>query len=434
MDCVRPSLTSMHRAPARRAEENNRRHVRFAVAVILLCPLALRHSGTRADQPTTRPAAEVVVTTIDGKAVNGVWQRLADGTVHVEVDGQATAFKLDELAAVQFVNHSATRPADNTEPTFYLADGSRFPATLSAADGKQITLVTRPTGEFKLPMTALAGLRYGEPEPAATLAEFEKALADRPATDDTLFVVREGRLTSLQGLLETLTPKGGTFRWRERSVPIKPDNTYGIVFAQGVTRPEPAPATCLLIDGTIHAGQPLRTIPEDGSNLELKAAAGKLALPLDRILELRFRSDRVLRLSTLEPREYHFEPFSGTRWEWRRDRSAANRRLRIGGETYATGIGMHSQSSLTYNLPDTYKLLAADIGIDEAVGPLGNVVFRVLADGREVFNSGPVTGRDAPRPILVDIGVAKELTLAVDFGEGLDIGDQADWGNVRLLK
>ena len=48
--------------------------------------------------------------------------------------------------------------------------------------------------------------------------------------------------------------------------------------------------------------------------------------------------------------------------------------------------------------------------------------------------SANVTGQDAPRPILVPIGGAKRVQLAVDFGEDLDVGDQADWGNVRVVK
>ena len=62
------------------------------------------------------------------------------------------------------------------------------------------------------------------------------------------------------------------------------------------------------------------------------------------------------------------------------------------------------------------------------------MIFRVIADDEEVFTCGPVTGRDEPRPILVAIGGAKTFKLVVDFGEDLDVGDQANWGNLRLLK
>src|SRR5207247_2531998 len=66
--------------------------------------------------------------------------------------------------------------------------------------------------------------------------------------------------------------------------------------------------------------------------------------------------------------------------------------------------------------------------------PLGNGVVQIKADGKVVFDSGPVTGDDEPRPVLVPIEGAKKIQLIVDYGDQLDVGDQADWGNARLIK
>jgi hypothetical protein len=108
--------------------------------------------------------------------------------------------------------------------------------------------------------------------------------------------------------------------------------------------------------------------------------------------------------------------------------------MRIGGEVFDRGIGMHSAASLTYTLKEPFRQFAAAVGIDDAVGSRGNVVFRVLADGREVFSSGPVTGRDEPKPVLVELAGVKTLQLLVDLGDDLDIGDQANWANARLIR
>ena len=64
---------------------------------------------------------------------------------------------------------------------------------------------------------------------------------------------------------------------------------------------------------------------------------------------------------------------------------------------------MHSACRVTYELGDGYRQFAADLGIDDAVRPRGSVVFRVLTDGKARFQSGEITGRDDPTPILVDI-------------------------------
>src|SRR5262249_11036510 len=153
----------------------------------------------------------------------------------------------------------------------------------------------------------------------------------------------------------------------------------------------------------------------DSRTLQLKTAVdADLQLPVSDLREIRFRSDRVLLLSDLQPAKYEFEPFAVTQWPYRRDHSMSNGPLRIGGQVFEHGLGMHSQSRLSYNLPDAYSQLAATIGIDDAVRPRGNAIFRVFADGKEVFSSGPVSGNDPPRPILVSLGRARSIELRVD--------------------
>jgi hypothetical protein len=229
-----------------------------------------------------------------------------------------------------------------------------------------------------------------------------------------------------------LDPEGGSFRWRGRSVPIDADRVFGIVFAAGVGREGEAPAVCALRDGSTWAG---RIAGGDRETIRLELTSGPIAeLRVADLAGIRFRSDRIVFVSDLKPVSYTFEPFGVTRWPYRLDRSVANRPMRLGERTFRCGVGVHSQATLEYELPEPFTHLAAVIGIDDAVRPRGNVVFRIVADGKEVFNSGPVTGRDEPRTILVPIEGARRLQLVVDFGEELDIGDQADWADARLIR
>jgi hypothetical protein len=95
---------------------------------------------------------------------------------------------------------------------------------------------------------------------------------------------------------------------------------------------------------------------------------------------------------------------------------------------------MHSRATLNYELPEGFSHLVATIGIDDAVRPRGSVVFRVITDGKPAYESKTLTGRDPAENIRVDIRGARTLQLVVDFGEELDVGDQADWANIRLVK
>lgn len=383
---------------------------------------------------TPAAAAPVHAVTIEGRSLEARWSGVnaAGAIVLVEGDKQLEIAP-DGLMLLRWAEAPATRPSADTAPvTVYLADGNRLNGRITGGDARTIMLSTELLPELRLPLTRLAAIRLMTAEQPEAAAAFEKARSARDPAQDTLLVVRDGRVTALRGVTESLGLQGGSFRWRERSVPVTAETCYGIVFAAGVQTTADAQATCVLADGSTWAG---RLAGGNADSVAVELADGlTVTLPLAKIEEIRFRSDRVRFLSDLEPAEFVMEPFGATRWPYRKDRSVANRPMRIGTQRFERGLGVHSRSLLTYDLPGPFTRLAAVIGIDARAAPLGNVVFRVLADGKEVFNSGPVTGRDEPRPISVPIERAKRLQLVVEMGGDLDIGDQADWGNVRLIK
>ncbi|MEP0844252.1 MAG: NPCBM/NEW2 domain-containing protein [Phycisphaerae bacterium] len=397
---------------------------------MIICTCVI--SGVLAAVTAAPPAVRAV--TIEGQSLEANWSGVSPaGAVVLIEDGKPREISPDGLMLLRWPVEPASRPTESGhQTTIDLADGSRVIGRIIAGDAKHVTVATEPLPELRLPLTELAGLRWRGSDQPEALAAFEKALAERDPSQDTLFVVREGRVTALKGVTESLGPGGGSFRWRERSVPIQAGSAFGIVFAAGVQPPAAAQATCRLTDGSRWAGK-LAGGDERSVIVELGGGT-RVALPVARIEEIRFRSDRVLFLSDLTPAEFVMEPFGTTRWPYRKDRSVANRPMRIGEEVFERGLGVHSRSVLTFDLPGRFSRLAAVIGIDAGAAPLGNVVFRVTADGRDVFNSGPVTGRDPPRPISVPIEGAKRIQLIVDFGGDLDIGDQADWAHARLIR
>ena len=164
------------------------------------------------------------------------------------------------------------------------------------------------------------------------------------------------------------------------------------------------------------------------------AATEPVSLPWTQVRQIEVRSKRVALLSDLEPTAFQHTPYLNVPWPLRRDRSASNGPIRLGRIGYAKGLGMHSHSEVSFALKPGCKQFAAIIGIDDAVRPRGSVVFRVRADGKEVFASGPVSGRDKPRPVLVNIAGATTLTLVVEFGPEADLSDHADWALARVVR
>lgn len=107
----------------------------------------------------------------------------------------------------------------------------------------------------------------------------------------------------------------------------------------------------------------------------------------------------------------------------------------IGGTVYAKGLGMHAVSSVTYDLSEgNYSRFRSDIGVDDAVGSNGSVVFKLYADSELIYQSGTMTGDMQAQLVDVDITGTNQLTLEVgDAGNGNN-SDHADWANARLIR
>src|SRR5205823_7207309 len=113
----------------------------------------------------------------------------------------------------------------------------------------------------------------------------------------------------------------------------------------------------------------------------------------------------------------------------RMDASVEGGNLTVGGFLCERGIGVHSRSQITFNLPGTPAKFVAVCGIDAETKGRGEVSARVLADGKEVWSAASISGKDAAKFIpAVDLGTAKTLELEVDYGaDGDDSGDHFDW-------
>ncbi|EJQ05391.1 hypothetical protein IC5_02092 [Bacillus cereus AND1407] len=102
--------------------------------------------------------------------------------------------------------------------------------------------------------------------------------------------------------------------------------------------------------------------------------------------------------------------------------------------TYKKGIGTHSKSEITYDISNsTYKRFHSYVGIDqEPGGKGGSVVFKVLLDGAEVFNSGTMYYNTPAKFVDVDLTGKKELKLVVDDAGNGNGNDHADWADAWL--
>jgi hypothetical protein len=194
-----------------------------------------------------------------------------------------------------------------------------------------------------------------------------------------------------------------------------------------------------------------RVILIDGARLSLLKASssnGKavdgttlfaepVTLPLERIQSVSLNQGRTVYLSDLKPRDYEYISYFGpVRRPFVKDGCVENHELHVGGNVFAKGLGMHSQSRLTYDLDGKYQRFEALVGLDEKSSQQGTARILVLVDGkpRELGGIADLKAFDKPLPISIDISRAKQLTLVVNFGKRGSVQSYVDWADARLIR
>ena len=113
-------------------------------------------------------------------------------------------------------------------------------------------------------------------------------------------------------------------------------------------------------------------------------------------------------------------------------RNIAGQPLRVGGETFADGIGVFARSFLEYPLNGQFARFTAQVGIDAVTEGRGSVEFEIWADGEKRWSSGLMTGLDTTRSVELDITGIDRLRLLVDDGGDGNRYDVANWCDAVL--
>jgi hypothetical protein len=234
----------------------------------------------------------------------------------------------------------------------------------------------------------------------------------------------------VRGGLVRIAEKHIGFQWNDEERKVGRDRVYGVVFAQFGDAPDLAgQCRVLLKDGSSLWGAV--TGLRDGK-LALRPAEGvDVRLPWNAVTRLDVRSTKMAFLSDLDPIDVVQEALVTYVGPWRRDLNVVGGPLTLGKTVYEKGLGIHARCELTYALGGRYDVFAAVIGLDASALGRGDCVFRVEADGKELFTRR-MRGTDRPKPVRLEIAGSQRLTLIVDYGEDLDLADRANWADARV--
>jgi alpha-galactosidase len=115
------------------------------------------------------------------------------------------------------------------------------------------------------------------------------------------------------------------------------------------------------------------------------------------------------------------------------NRSIREQPLAVGGRQFERGVGTHAISSARIELAGGSERFLAFAGVDDNANGPGSIVFKAIADGRTLWQSGVMKPGDPAKAVDLDLRGVKTLLLQVgDAGDGVSY-DHANWAEARFI-
>ncbi|AGA26208.1 NPCBM/NEW2 domain-containing protein [Singulisphaera acidiphila] len=315
-----------------------------------------------------------------------------------------------------------------------LPEGDRlYRAVVGAASETKLDVQSLTFGKVAIPLESLAGLVFDPPVDEDASFELVNRVRTEPQRSEILWLAPNG--DRVQGGFLGLDEKALKFQASTGPISLELAKVVALGFdASLVSYPKPAGP---FFELTASDGSRLGvTNPKivQGEVIATTRFGAPVRLALNDLVHLHTRSDSIVYLTEREVAEARYVGYVGPTRPFRRNSSVDGHPLRLAGQTYDRGLGTQSRTILAYRLAPGDRRFQALVGLDDRAGPLGSVVFRVLVDAQERFISSPISARDTPKAIDIDVQGAKLLILITEFGERGEVRDFADWVEARLLR
>jgi hypothetical protein len=369
-----------------------------------------------------------VLETADGKSIKGPIRALEpDWRVTVN-DG------VHDMLALHRVGQPL--PPLPTKNLVLFTNGDCIPVKRLKLTGEQlvITPLVGDDKEWRVPLEALALIWLTTPEAQTQPDKLRRALATVRRTRDQV-LLRNGDM--LEGTLAAMDDKAVRLEDGKKTIDVKLDKVAAIALSSELVAPRlpnGAYGRLVLANGCRLS---LASVSCDGKVLSGRALfGGDVRIPLEQIVALYVFQNRAVYLSDLKPVKVEQVPYLDVGLPPVRDGSVKGCDLRLAGSVYDKGLGMHSTCRMTYDLEGKYKRFEALVGLDDLTGREGSVGVEIVVDGKpqQLALEKDLTHRQGPIAVRVDLRGAKQLTLAITFGERGDVQDDVDWVDARLVK
>ncbi|MCA9068385.1 MAG: NPCBM/NEW2 domain-containing protein [Planctomycetaceae bacterium] len=378
---------------------------------------------------------QVTVRDVQGKTHSGDLAELTEKSLTLSIENQSQTFSMMEVWEIQ-LDHARLQP-HLWDSVVFLANGDRLlthPETIDETNASLRWVAFPSWKSVNVPLETISGMVLDVPEIGAVRSQALRTVMNREQKADVVDFKNgdqaSGEFLGLTDKVLRLNSSVGETPIERSGIRLVTMNRELISFP----KPQGPKLLLSLTDGSQITANALSL--ENKEQLTVKATFGStLDLPLSALRTVRPLSGRVVYLSDLKPAKYEHHPYLAGDWALKTDRNVLGTPLQLDGREYPKGVGMHSQSRVTYNLNGEYETFRATVGVDDAAKTGGSVVFVVEVDGKEVFRSKPQTAKNEAIPLEpISLERAKQLILRVEFAEFGDVLDYADWADAVLIR
>jgi len=384
-------------------------------AALLLIPLL-----------ATAASAEPAVTLLDGRRFPGAKVVSADATTArlALPDGEWTV-PCRNLAVAELADAPDTAPRG--PKNLYLHNGDAVRGTVRG-QGATVALEGPGVAGLVVPLDVVKAVRYGRLLGAAQESYDTVFLALVEAGRNSVLAQRDARpfpidARVIEAFEATMKVRIGA---AEHDLP-DPQKVYGFVLAEERDPPGPPPGVAArlhLADGG-RLTLPLERLDEENFS------GGGATVARARIVRIEFLGAHVVGLDAIPPIDVKETAAFGEAPRFRTGAMVHGGPLRLAGHEFASGIGAHAYSRLEFPIGRRWRQLHTLCGIDDAAGPRGEALFRVLGDGKVLAEERRRRG-EPPARLLIDVAGVERLVLEA---EPLDsyASDFCDWADARVF-
>ncbi len=400
--------------------------VRACVVAVLVATAA----GSSSAHGQSATGVDAIVRTVDTDALRGKLTALSltgGATLRTEHDG-TMLIRAADLVRLTMVETAAAPPADKT--TLELNEGDWIAGRIVAGGTDAVTVETIALGRVHLPLDAVEGVRTAkasQPAYRGSVAWFERTAAG----DSDAVLLTNGDVVS--GFVTAIDSDGITIDGSLGEADIPLARTLIARLAPG----RPAPLTGPRFSLSVRRTGRLTVTAFDltGATAEARLRHSEhVSVAASDILAIEVAGGRWEWLSAMQPISFQHTPMLSLGWDHVNDRNVLGKPMVVAGKRYEHGVGVHSRSSLIYDLQGKYATFVTAMGIDDDSGDRADVSVHILVDGKRRFDKQHIKPGALIGPIRTDVAKAKRLELIVDYGANGDIQDRFNWIEPALVR